>query len=274
MFGFQEQEVDKGIFSWFGYVFPMAERFTMIRAAGFTSVMLWWGGEFDQSPGEYLTHPSLARTYGLTVENAHLPYIMANELWTGGSFEKLLLDGLQNCSKYDVPVLVAHVSEGVSPPEPTQRGLDTLLRAAELCERLNIRLALENVRQSRHLDYALAHVDSKMVGFCYDIGHSRVVYGREHVLLKRYADRLMALHLHDNDGTGDQHLLPFDGDVDWESFALILSRTAYGGTLALEVDLQDWQNPDRRPAEAYLADAYQRACRLEALCLSHSRTIF
>ena len=84
----------------------------------------------------------------------------------------------------------------------------------------------------------------------------------------------MALHLHDNDGTGDQHLLPFDGDVDWESVALILSRTAYGGTLALEVDPQDWQNPDRRPAEVYLADAYQRACRLEALCLSHSRTIF
>ena len=55
--------------------------------------MLWWGGEFDAAPGEYLTHPSLAHTYGLAVENAHLPYVSANELWTGGSYETLLLDG-------------------------------------------------------------------------------------------------------------------------------------------------------------------------------------
>ncbi len=258
----------KGIFSWFGYVLPMAERFAMIRAAGFTSVMLWWGGEFDRDPGEYLTHPALARSCGLEIENAHLPYLAANELWTGGAFERLLLDAIQHCAARGVPVLVAHVSEGASPPAPTQRGFDTLLRAAELCERLDVRLALENVRESRHLDCALAHVDSEKVGFCYDIGHSRAVYGREHHLLKRYADRLMALHLHDNDGSGDQHRLPFDGDVDWESFARILPTTAYTGALTLEADQQDWQNPDRITPEAYLAEAFARACRLEALCIS------
>ena len=240
----------------------------MIRAAGFTSVMLWWGGEFDAVPGEYLTHPALAHTYGLTVENAHLPYFTVNELWTGGSYEGLLLDGIRSCAAYGVPVLVAHVSEGENPPEPTQCGIDTLLRAADLCERLNVRLALENVRQSRHLDYALSHIDSKQVGFCYDIGHARVVYKREHTLLKRYADRLMALHLHDNDGSGDQHRLPFDGDVDWKSFSRILPQTAYRGALTLEAEQQDWQNPDRITAAAYLDEAYERACRLEALCIS------
>ncbi len=237
----------------------------MIRSAGFTSVMLWWGGEFDDTPDAYLRHPALARGYGLTVENVHLPYFAANELWTGGSYETLLLEGIRRCAEQNVPILVAHVSEGETPPSPTQRGIDTLLRAAELCERLHVRLALENVRQSQHLDTALSHVDSKYVGFCYDIGHSRAVYGREHALLKRYADRLMALHLHDNDGSGDQHRFPFDGDVDWESFARILPQTAYQGALTLEVDQQDWQNPDRIPAVAYLAEAYKRACRLESL---------
>lgn len=260
--------MEKGIFTWFGYVLPMKERLAMIRAAGFTSVMLWWGGEFDAAPGEYLTHPSLAHTYGLAVENAHLPYVSANELWTGGSYEMLLLDGIRSCASYGVPVLVAHVSAGENPPEPTPRGVDTLLRAAELCERLNVRLALENVRQSRHLDFALGHVDSKNVGFCYDIGHSRTVYGLEHALLKRYKNRLMALHLHDNDGSGDQHRLPFDGDVDWESFARILPQTTYHDALTLEADQQDWQNPERVPAAAYLTDAYERVRRLESLCTS------
>lgn len=257
--------MNKGIFSWFGYDLPMQERLSMLSAAGFTSAMLWWGGDFDTVPGEYLSYPSLAHTYGLTVENAHLPYFMANELWTGGSYETLLLDGIRNCAAYGVPVLVAHVSDGQNPPEPTTRGVDTLLRAAELCERFSVSLALENVRQSRHLDFALAHVDSQRVGFCYDIGHSRVVYGREHALLKRYKDRLMALHLHDNDGSGDQHLLPFEGDVDWASFVDLLPQTSYHGALTLESEEPNWQEAGRISPETYLAQAFECACRLEKL---------
>lgn len=258
--------MEKGIFSWFGYLLPMEDRFSMIRAAGFTHVMLWWGGEFDQKPGEYLTHPALARRFGLTVENVHLPYWNANELWTGGSFETLLFKGIEACAQQNVPTLVMHVSEGDAPPPPTQQGIDTLLRAAELCEKLQINLALENVRKTDHLVYALSSVDSKRVGFCYDIGHSRVVCGRTHTLLIRYADRLMALHLHDNDGSDDQHHLPFDGDVDWVSFARILPQTVYRGALTLEVDPQDWKNPNRCSPEIYLARAYERACRLDNLC--------
>ena len=30
-------------------------------------------------------------------------------------------------------------------------------------------------------------------------------------------DKLIALHLHDNDGISDQHLLPFDGTVNWKN---------------------------------------------------------
>ena len=260
--------MDKGIFSWFGYLLPMKERFALIREAGFDTVMLWWGGEFDAEPGEYLTHPALAESFGLRVENAHLPYFNSNELWTGGSYETLLLDGIRHAAEYGIPVLVAHVSEGTEPPMPTVKGIDTLLRAAELCEKTGVCLALENVRQPQHLYYALSHVDSEKVGFCYDIGHSRVVHGRGHELLTRYASRLMALHLHDNDGTDDQHRLPFDGDVDWEGFAKLLPHTAYAGSLTLEVDEADWQNPDRISGRTYLARAYERACRLERLCLT------
>ena len=263
--------MEKGIFAWFGYLLPMEERFALIRSAGFTSVMLWWGGEFDETAGEYLRHPALARRYGLAVENVHLPYITSNELWTGGAYETLLLEGIRHCAEQDVPVLVAHVSEGEAPPPPTQRGIDTLLRAAELCQRLNVRLALENVRQTHHVETALARVDSPMVGLCYDIGHARLICGRDHSLLSRYANRLMALHLHDNDGSADQHRLPFEGDVDWLSFSAHLSQSSYHGALTLEVDRQDWENASRPPAEAYLAEAYAAACRLEALYLSHTR---
>lgn len=257
--------MEKGIFSWFGYLLPMEERFAQIRAAGFDTVMLWWGGEFDAEPGEYLKNPSLADQYGLRTENAHLPYFDSDSLWTGGGYETLLLDGIRSAADCGVPVLVAHIAAADAAPPPCQTGLDTLLRAAELCERLNVRLALENTKHPAHLAYAMDGIDSDHVGFCYDIGHSRVVHGRDHNLLRRCGSRLMALHLHDNDGSGDQHRLPFDGDVDWEGFAALLPLTAYRGSLTLEVDPQNWEDPDRIGPEVYLAEAYERACRLESL---------
>ncbi len=33
-----------------------------------------------------------------------------------------------------------------------------------------------------------------------------------------FKDKIFALHLHDNDQTHDQHLLPFDGTMDWEKW--------------------------------------------------------
>ena len=257
--------MEKGIFDWFGYLIPMEERFAMIRAAGFDTVMLWWGSDFDTRPGEYLGNPSLAERYGLRVENAHLPYFNSNELWTGGGYEKLLLDGIRNAADYGIPVLVAHVADGETPPPPCAKGFDSLLRVAELCERLNVRLALENTKCTEHLTRALSDIRSDFVGFCYDIGHSRAVSGRDHTLLRQYASRLTALHLHDNDGSDDQHLLPFDGDVDWNTFAEILPRTAYRGSLTLEAIEPNWQDPDRISPEGYLAEAFRRICRLEAL---------
>ena len=40
------------IYSWFGYPIPTRERASMIREAGFDSVMIWWGDEYLPYTGE------------------------------------------------------------------------------------------------------------------------------------------------------------------------------------------------------------------------------
>lgn len=60
------------------------------------------------------------------------------------------------------------------------------------------------------------------VGICFDVGHWFSFAGgaRRNDLgrwLDAFAHRLAHLHLHDNDGSGDQHLGVGDGGIPWES---------------------------------------------------------
>ena len=52
-----------------------------------------------------------------------------------------------------------------------------------------------------------------------------------------YGDRLIALHLHDNRCLldTDDHLLPFDGNIDWEKCAKQLAKTDFDGTIMFEI---------------------------------------
>ena len=44
----------------------------------------------------------------------------------------------------------------------------------------------------------------------------------EHDVLDRMLPHIVNCHLHDNDGTDDQHLLPGDGTLDWTAVAALL----------------------------------------------------
>jgi sugar phosphate isomerase/epimerase len=62
------------------------------------------------------------------------------------------------------------------------------------------------------------------LNFCFDVGHAHMADGveEEFELMK---NRIRSTHLHDNDGTQDQHLFPGNGSIDWsKTMALLASR--------------------------------------------------
>jgi len=81
----------------------------------------------------------------------------------------------------------------------------------------------------------------------------------------KYGLRLLALHLHDNDGNGGQHLLPFDGTCDWRVIKSEIANVGYTWSIALESMNIGYEGI--LPFE-YLCLAYVRAKRLEALFLN------
>jgi len=256
-----------GIFSYFGYPIPLEDRAKMISNAGFKSVMLWWANDIKDNPPTS-KQPELFRKHGLEIANAHLPFDRINALWDdnldGESLYEMLAACVSDCGTYDIPVAVMHVSRGDTPPKPSDIGFDRIKRLTALGEKLNVDIAFENTRNLDYLDLIFSRIKSDRLKFCYDSGHEYAVnkmLGIDIDLLEKYGDKLAALHLHDNDGTGDQHLMPFDGTAPWEEIMARLRITGYKGDLTLENEATKKDIVKYSPEE-YLAESMKRARRL------------
>lgn len=105
-----------------------------------------------------------------------------------------------DCSRHNIPTVVIHLINGDTPPPPIQLGLDRIKYLVELAEQKEVNIALKNLRRLEHLQFVFENIKSGRLGFCYDSGHENC-YTKGADLLSLYGNRLMALHLHDNDGT-------------------------------------------------------------------------
>jgi sugar phosphate isomerase/epimerase len=79
----------------------------------------------------------------------------------------------------------------------------------------------------------MENIDNKNVGICFDSGHYHAFFNDE-LDFSKHKDRIFALHLHDNDQSGDQHLIPFDGTLDWENVINNLKFNNYNGPITME----------------------------------------
>ena len=118
-----------------------------------------------------------------------------------------------------------------------------VVRIAEYAAKFGVQLAMENTKDSvwaldRILDEIGDDPETTNVGICIDIGHANqsTDAGREPVCnyLERYAGQLIHLHLHDNQGDSDDHLIPGEGSVNWARVFGILESIGFSGTAVLE----------------------------------------
>ena len=74
----------------------------------------------------------------------------------------------------------------------------------------------------------------RVFGFCLDTGHAMLISQDPSRFALELGDRLCCLHVHDNNGMADQHLLPYAGIIDWERFTQSLARIHYSGEICFE----------------------------------------
>jgi L-ribulose-5-phosphate 3-epimerase len=254
------------IYSWFGFSIPMEERFRMIKAAGFDSTFIWWGDEFIDVDGPKEQHTGMARRQGLCIENVHLPFERANNLWLDNleaeDLMKVYLRSIEECAEQNIPTAVLHLTEGEEPPAISRIGLERMKRLVEMAEKKCVNIALENLRVAEYLKFILTEIHSDRLGFCLDSGHQHC-RTKDVDFLSLYGSRLMALHLHDNDESQDLHLIPGEGTIDWSILCRKLKATRYTGAVALEVTNEYSRFKGRESAEEFLKRAYESARRID-----------
>jgi len=102
-----------------------------------------------------------------------------------------------------------------------------------------IQIVLENETDQvpDHLVKLVDEVDNPSLGICFDIGHARLFSELDAPeWVRRMNRRLLHVHLHDNDGTGDCHWPLGRGTIDFEPFYAALLRHAAQATISLEVE--------------------------------------
>ncbi len=242
-----------------------------MAAAGFTHVH-WchqWNTDFRYAGAEIRQLGHWLAEYGLTMLDVH-GSAGVEQCWFAEREDarlagvELVNNRLELARALGAGALIMHIPPPDGAPIRTTqaaqlyRSLDSLLPRAQ---RLGVRLALENMAND---DFALltelfARYTPSTLGLCYDAGHGNI--GRNGLaLLDTVKDRLVCVHLHDNDGHGDQHAIPFTGTVDWPRLAGILARSSYDRCLSLETVIGDGKDEP-----AWLRQAHAAGTRLTHL---------
>jgi sugar phosphate isomerase/epimerase len=71
-------------------------------------------------------------------------------------------------------------------------------------------------------------------GICLDFGHAFLM-GDVPDTIETVAEHLTTTHVHDNNGKKDDHLVPFDGRINWSVALMTMQKVGYDGTWLMEL---------------------------------------
>ncbi|HMM06061.1 MAG TPA: TIM barrel protein [Clostridiales bacterium] len=251
-----------GIFAWYGYFTDYRKRLERIKDAGFDGIMLWWEDEGGDWPIPRREMERLALQWELTIFNFHMAAVNDNDIWNCSisvreGYLKPICKTMEEMADLGYHNLVMHLCERGDVPDPDVGLLHSIEYLLPYAEDNRITLSLENTWRADYLEYVWsAFPGVKELGFCFDTSHANLK--DQFYLLQKYQHLLTALHLSDNDGTGDQHRLPFDGTINFAQKVtpyLIDSNLPY--TMELIADQSRY--PDER---TFLKTAFERVTRL------------
>ena len=226
---------------------------------------------FDQSVEElesfFAKHKEAAGKSKIRINQMHMPYPifipngkdkLNDYLWT-----QVAPKSMEICRFLECPNIVVHGFKlsrfwGTEEAEwqKTHEFLDSILPMAK---EYGITVCLENLYESvgghlvegpgcdarkavERIDRINAEYGAEVLGFCFDTGHANLIGIDFEKFITTLGARLKVLHIHDNDGVGDLHQIPYTftktrenkSSTDWEGFVRGLRTINFDGVLSFE----------------------------------------
>jgi sugar phosphate isomerase/epimerase len=190
----------------------------------------------------------IAQSYGLRY-SVHAPFADINIASPSSAILSAMLKRLGKSIAYssalEAYVWVFHpgIKTGISsfyPGADWLQNLKTVRKLVKIANEYEVKIAIENVPEP--YPFLMKNVDdftrfydeiNEDVDMVLDVGHSNLNKQTEQ-FLEIFKDRIIHLHLSDNDGTGDQHLGIGKGMVNWKKVADLMKRASYEGVAIVE----------------------------------------
>jgi len=233
-----------------------------IKNADFKNVFVqWYDKDFDI---EQLKQVELCRLQGFKIIFAHLGYQKINEIWLpeGDYFVDRYKKDILDCHNLGIDMVVMHPCSKWEAPAPNEIGLNRFRQIVEYAKSLNVKVSIENTKLKGYIEYLLDNINYDNLGVCFDAGHYHCNY-KDDWDLSKFKDRIFCVHLHDNNGLEDQHLLPFDGNLDWKYVMNTLNKLNYDGPITMELCYRN-QYLERSVDDFYL-DGYKAGLKLSSI---------
>lgn len=226
---------------------------------------------FNQTIGELETffspHKEAAEIAGIWINQMHMPYPSyipnATEEINNYLMRTVAPKSLQICAFFGCPYIVVHgfklareLGTETAEWEQTERFLESL---APMAKELKITICIENVytnignhimegpccdvrKAVERIDHMNEKFGAEVLGFCFDTGHANLIGVDFEDFITILGKRLKVLHIHDNDGRGDLHQIPFTftrdrenmSSTDWNGFIKGLQRIQFDKVLSFE----------------------------------------
>ena len=226
---------------------------------------------FDQSVEElesfFAKHKEAAGKSKIRINQMHMPYPIfipnGKDKLNDYLWNQVAPKSMEICRFLECPNIVVHGFKlsrfwGTEEAEwqKTHEFLDSILPMAK---EYRITVCLENLYESvgghlvegpgcdarkavERIDCINAEYGAEVLGFCFDTGHANLIGIDFEKFITTLGLRLKVLHIHDNDGVGDLHQIPYTftktrenkSSTDWEGFVRGLRTINFDGVLSFE----------------------------------------
>ena len=221
----------------------------------------FWDKSIDELYEYFSPTKEAAERIGILFSQAHASFPLHIE--GNDSVNDYLITVMEKsmavCSYLNCPAIVAHpVCHEVKDSE-MEINLNMYRKMIPAAKKYGVKICLENTfrvingkpiegvcseveETCFYIDKLNSEAGEDIFGFCLDIGHANLMGRDLKGYIKRLDKRLTCLHIHDNDGSYDMHMVPYTqardwGKIhctDWEGMIAGLAEINYSGNLSFE----------------------------------------
>ncbi len=221
----------------------------------------------DKFYADYISNvKNTAEKYGYDFTMAHCPYTF-NPHESEENFQKQVKDAeyaIKACSELNIDRMTVHAGFSFcdNKDEMFEKNVRYYSAILPTAEKYGVHLMIENISEKIYKrQFVIETADDilhlrelldnhELIRACWDTGHANVNALDQYENIIKLKDVLFGVHIQDNNGYNDDHMVPLLGNINFDDVIKGLKDISYNGPFNLESEIfrsgKEWPNY-RRP---------------------------